>query len=762
MNRFLFRIFITLISCCFYSVKSQNIYFPHNSIVDSTNLHKGIVKVSEQLLDLYAKSDWGALIYYDNVFKNQFICELNNESISTLNILRQKMGKGDTVAIKGTGFQYEVLALTRIEEKKVKSGFSLIYLATFKKLYNNLSDNAKPTASSYFSTKLSDVKVTFNNILEKVKLKDTISYDEASLLTRAYASYLVYSQSIDIGKKALFEIENDNYLIDDSILVKTKDNTEIALLFVKKREALKPLPAILEFTIYPSSTNISNARLAADNGYVGIVAFVRGKGLSKSNITLLEYDAKDVNTVIDWISKQPWCNGKVGMRGASYSGFTQWAATKYLHPALKTIVPKVSIAPGIDFIIKNGIFKLQSLKYLNYVTNNKFTDENSDKENWYLKYYKWYVSGCAYKGFDSLLNIRSNVFQKWITHPTYDSYWARMIPCNKEFSRINIPILTITGYYDTDQLGALHYFLEHEKYNISTNHYLLIGPYNHYGAQGILSGQIDNYKTDPVSNINIIDLEYQWFNYILKDSTKPKLLKDKVNYQVMGRNIWKHASSLSKMNNDTLTFYFTPTAESKYQNLSRSKATKAYTMQNLDLSDRADSLRRLYSNYLDTVPDYFNGTIYQTPILTDNIEVNGSMFGLLKVETNKKDFDFYIRLYELDSSNTYMFLGETAYRSSLMKNKSKRQLLKPNKLEEIPFSKTNFVSKEFKKGSRIIIVLGINKMPDLQINYGTGKDVSTESIKDAGEPLQIKWYNDSYIKIPVWRPAVSKVEGDKK
>jgi uncharacterized protein len=73
-----------------------------------------------------------------------------------------------------------------------------------------------------------------------------------------------------------------------------------------------------------------------------------------------------------------------------------------------------------------------------------------------------------------------------------------------------------------------------------------------------------------------------------------------------------------------------------------------------------------------------------------------------------------------------------------------------------------FISKKIEKGSKLIFTFGVNKSPYSQINYGTGKDVSTESIKDAGEPLQIKWYNDSYIQIPVWRPALSKVEGDKK
>jgi hypothetical protein len=48
-------------------------------------------------------------------------------------------------------------------------------------------------------------------------------------------------------------------------------------------------------------------------------------------------------------------------------------------------------------------------------------------------------------------------------------------------------------------------------------------------------------------------------------------------------------------------------------------------------------------------------------------------------------------------------------------------------------------------------LLNINKHPFEIINYGSGKLVPDETIKDAGEPLQIKWHNDSFIKIPVWK-----------
>jgi hypothetical protein len=59
------------------------------------------------------------------------------------------------------------------------------------------------------------------------------------------------------------------------------------------------------------------------------------------------------------------------------------------------------------------------------------------------------------------------------------------------------------------------------------------------------------------------------------------------------------------------------------------------------------------------------------------------------------------------------------------------------------------VSKQLSKGSRILIVINVNKNAFSQLNYGTGKDVSEETIKDSKEPLQIKWYTDSFVKIPV-------------
>jgi uncharacterized protein len=61
------------------------------------------------------------------------------------------------------------------------------------------------------------------------------------------------------------------------------------------------------------------------------------------------------------------------------------------------------------------------------------------------------------------------------------------------------------------------------------------------------------------------------------------------------------------------------------------------------------------------------------------------------------------------------------------------------------------MSRQLQQGSRIVAVLRVMKAPSRQINYGTDEDVSTETIQNAKAPLEIHWYSDSYLDLPVGR-----------
>ena len=74
--------------------------------------------------------------------------------------------------------------------------------------------------------------------------------------------------------------------------------------------------------------------------------------------------------------------------------------------------------------------------------------------------------------------------------------------------------------------------------------------------------------------------------------------------------------------------------------------------------------------------------------------------------------------------------------------------LNPKSLTSCPRLLT---SRKLESGSRLVMVLSVNKRADRQINYGTGGAVNEESVEDAGAPVRIRWYSDSYIDVPVRR-----------
>ena len=128
------------------------------------------------------------------------------------------------------------------------------------------------------------------------------------------------------------------------------------------------------------------------------------------------------------------------------------------------------------------------------------------------------------------------------------------------------------------------------------------------------------------------------------------------------------------------------------------------------------------------------------------------MYGINN-QYNKKKTTIVIRkvLIKVMPNGEYFHLSYFLGRASYTKDITKRNLLKPNEIESIPFSNTHLVSKQLSKGSRLLVVINVNKNPFSQLNYGTGKEVSDETIEDTKEPLKVKWYNDSFVKIPIWK-----------
>lgn len=730
-------------------IQAQKFYFPKTAVTDSVILEKQMPGLAQQVIPHLQSAKYkpeNTVDLMDNLFRLQMVAQDYKNSLASLSENRNLFADNNMGGYRYIGFELYTLAKT--EQKENNIPFSSALQKVFNQKYENLPENLIPRLELALNGDVKESRKLLKNLLDKQKGKDSIDYRTALALCKSYLSYKTYS-SIKPQVMQLLASKDKEKFITETKDLKINGNT-LTITIVRKKENTSPLPVILTNNIYAGPIDNFLGKRAATYNYVGAVVNTRGKRNSNDANNPFEHESQDIYEVIDWVSKQPWCNGKVGMIGGSYLGFSQWAAVKKVHPALKTIVPQVAVGIGIDYPAQNNVFMSYMLQWIQYVTNNKFTDEAdfTNAVKWDSIFSKWYKSGKSFRSLDKISGKPSKIFQRWLDHPGYDEYWQKMVPYKEDFSKINIPILTTTGYYDDDQIGALYYFKQHHLYNKNADHYLVIGPYNHGGAQNFGFTYVNGNPIDPVARISIDDLAFSWFDYILKGGKKPEILKDRINFQVMNTNTWKHVADLDKMHNSSLKFYLQD--KKNTSSVFSKPESQSFTRQTVDLKNRDQKDTYYKVSKKDSIKTT-NSVAFESEVLDRDIIMSGNFSGVFNVSVNKKDFDTDTYLYQISPDGKSYLLSTHIVRASYAKDNEKRQLLKPNKAEQIPINNSYVMSKKIEKGSKLLLLVGVNKNPNWQINYGSGKDVSDETIKDSGEPLEIKWYNDSYVEIPVYK-----------
>jgi len=592
------------------------------------------------------------------------------------------------------------------------------------------------------------------NLFQRYKKEQSLNVKQAINLLSNYQLYKVYEKVLPIAVPLVTAEQNKRYKVFSDVLIKTPDGVTISAIVVKKRGDNKKRPTAFQFSIYADEAwEIKEAMHAASHGYIGVIANTRGKGKSTDKIIPWEYDGKDATAVIDWISKQSWSDGQVAMYGGSYLGFTQWAAAKHMHPALKTIVPYEAANLMTGLPVENNIFITPNYQWAFHVTNNKTMDHSvyADWEHWQNTYDELFESGRAFKDIDKVEGTANPWFQKWLSHPSYDSYYQSMVPYENDYKKINIPVLTITGYFGAS-ISAIDFMTNHYKFNKNADHSLLIGPYGHGTAQGIPRSHHSNYQLDETAlEKDTKEITFQWFDHVLFGKAKPKLIKDKVNYQLMGSNTWQHKPSFTELNQQAVTFHLGKNKDSNghFQLTTQQQNTTDFIKLSVDMSDRktqhhVDSWQVIHKELNEP-----NGLIFTSKPFDTTQELAGAITGNFALAINKKDVDIGFKFFELKPNGETFKLARYISRASYSKDMSKRQLLTPNEKTIVPIINSTMTAKLIEKGSRLVIILNVNKSSGAQVNMGTGKDVSEETIADAGESLEIKWFSDSEINIPL-------------
>jgi putative CocE/NonD family hydrolase len=733
---------------------AQDFDFRPPAQVTDPGMPAAIRDLAERMLPVYQEDNPER--YLANLSALQLAAGNYSAAYESRQSLRDRRRSTDAGRPIARSFILDLYAHARALEATNRLTFAQAFTQAYKDAVPKLNDLDAYALMGWLATPAASFQEPLQRMLDQYRAKGSVSLANGVELIHAYVHFDAYRSFAPVVGALDTEDEQRRYATEDDIQIPVREGVSIAAMMIRpKGPPEKPLPVLLEYSMYVTPGFV---REAAAHGYVGIIAYARGRGKGTGTPLPYQHDGDDVRAVIDWIAKQPWCDGQVGMYGTTYSGFTALAAAKRLPPALRAIATTSPTIPGIDVPDDGGVFRNSAYRWSLFVTNAIDERLYYDEAPWRGLDESWYTSGKPYRELGELYGKPDPYFLRWLNHPSYDRFWQVLVPYAKEFAKLNIPMLTMTGYYSAGEAGALYLYGQHIRHDPHANHTLLIGPYDDAVTQRGVQPALRGYTVDQAALVDLRELRYQWFDSVLKGGPTPALLKDRVNFEVMGANEWRHAPSLEAMGNGTLKLYLDATAVGASHRLAQTRKGKAPTFvtQVVNLADRnePDANWMPQTDIVSEGVEVRNAVAYVSSPLPHALELQGAWSGRLDFTVNKVDVDLRFTAYELQPNGDYVQLFEPyVLRASYAQDRVRRRLLRAGERQSLAFKLERLTSRKLQAGSRLVLVLGVNKRPDQEINYGTGGDVAAESLEDEGAkvPVKIRWYSDSYIDVPVRR-----------
>jgi len=491
---------------------------------------------------------------------------------------------------------------------------------------------------------------------------------------------------------AKFEAPKSSYDYDKrDVMIAMRDGVKLHTVIVVPKGA-RNAPMLLTRTPYDASSRAKRAEsphmlsalplfdeVFVADGYIRIYQDVRGKYGSEGEYVMtrplrgpLNSSAVDHSTdaydTIDWLVKNvPESNGRVGMVGSSYEGFTVVMALVNPHPALRAAVPE---SPMIDGWMGDDWFHYGALRQVNL---DYFTEQTAVKgagpavpREGYDDYENFRRAGSAgdwakAAGFDQL-----PWWHKLTEHPAYDQYWqGQALDKTMAGNPLTVPTIWLQGLWDQEDMwGAIHSYTAIEPKDTGNDkNFLIMGPWFHsqINREGTSLGPL-RWNTDTTLEVRR-DIIKPFFDQYLKEGA-PKANTPPVLIYNTGENHWDRFTSwplacasncASKPRPLYLTagfgLSFTPTGPAQNgpafdEYVSDPAKPVPYQPRPVRFSD-ADAWRRWLVADQRAVADRTDVLVYTTPALTDAVRISGAPVVHLVASTSGTDSDWVVKLIDV-------------------------------------------------------------------------------------------------------------------
>ena len=563
-------------------------------------------------------------------------------------------------------------------------------------------------------------------------------------------------------------------------MIPMRDGVELEAWIYKPRELHDKVPAVLELTQYDIDSGRRGEFSAfTDRGYVFVQAYVRGRGRSggvkADNLGL--QSGRDGYDLVEWIAKQLWSDGRVGMYGGSFVGMTQWRTAAQHPPHLSTISPYVSIYPGWDVPNTNGIPQSWTAVILGFVSGRTLNTGFFERQDyWAGKMMEQYSGYRPFSELDAAIGIaaddwwmldakgqKASLMTVWLEHLADEAFNLAAEPKPEDFAKMNIPILTATGFFDDDQPGALRYYRRHLASAPAAavqKHFLVIGPWDHSGTQSPQK-QIQGLSIPADAVLDMKKLRADWCDWIFGRGQRPAFLRDRVAYFMMGADDWRYANSLEAASSGKMTFFLEErdgTPENVFHSgrlIDHPPASESPAVIVSDPHELPELEMRKYLKSEDATSQ-FRGfqkraiNFHSDPFVKDT-EIAGQIRLRLQVQADAPDFDLWAQILMVSPDGSTVRLGEDIRRARFRNSFFKEELLKPDQVVKISFE-FNWTARRIPAGARVRLTIAPLNSPNYQKNFNSGGRLGYEKIEDA-RIANIKIFHDaerpSLLELPL-------------
>jgi putative CocE/NonD family hydrolase len=579
-----------------------------------------------------------------------------------------------------------------------------------------------------------------------------------------------------------------------SVMIKMRDGVGLSTDIYRAVGAEDRLPTILIRTPY-SKTGFNGrmeqlATMFASQGYVVAVQDKRGRFESEGVYVVQGGDPNDGYDTVDWLSKQPWSNGRVGTAGCSYMGDVQILAAQKPHPALRAMIPA---AAGSSIGSAGGQYKYFGARFggtVAFAQNLSWFYDNGTK----IFYHppenlpRDEVSAIA-KYFDpapkkvpanypklwwhlplvdvmKLADVPPNDFADVVSRDVTDPWWDQFNYMTDNY-RSDVPALHVNSWYDFGARETIYEFETMRKNSLSAtarnNQFLIMSPTTHCRSEVVKADDLVGERDLGDARLNYWDIYLRWFDYWLKDRNDIFSMP-RVQYYLMGKNEWRTAADWPIPGTQFTKFYLHSGGSANSLNGDGTLSPVAPGDEPADrfVYDPGNPVPTLGGPMCCTESNTPSGSVdqrkveirqdvlvYTSAALKEGIEVTGVIDVVLNVSSDARDTDFTAKLIDVYPDGRAFNVQEGILRARYRQGQAKKVWLEAGKVAELRID-VGATSNYFGPGHRIRVEISSSNFPRFDRNLNTGGNNYDETKWIvARNAVHHSRANPSYIILPV-------------